>query len=87
MLFKSPKGLRRVLATFKWCGCLTALAFAMVGLIFELVPLGDAFQILSQGIWVVVGIAMAFGSMGAVLDPPIRGFRAKPQFFCSRRCI
>jgi len=40
----------------------------MVGLIFELVPLGDAFQILSQGIWIVVGIAMAVGFVGALLD-------------------
>ena len=68
MLFKSPSALRRVLAAFKWCGCLTAFAFAMIGLIFEFVPLGDAFQILSQGIWIVVGIAMAFGFVGAVLD-------------------
>jgi len=68
MLFKSPKRLRRVLAALKWCGCLTAFAFAMLGLLFELVPLGDAFQILSQTVWIVVGIAMAFGFVGAVLD-------------------
>jgi len=70
MPFKTPKRLRKFVAALKWCGCLTAFAFAMVGLLFELVPLGHAYHILSQGIWIVVGIAMAVGFVSAVLERP-----------------
>jgi len=68
MPLMSPTNLRRLVAILKWCGCLTAFAFAMLGLLLELIPLGDAFQILSQGVWIVVGIAMAVGFVSAVLD-------------------
>ena len=61
-------GPRRLVLAFKWGGCLTALVFALGGLLLDIASAGETYAILSRGSWFIVAIAMALGLVGVLLD-------------------
>ncbi len=58
----------RFILTLKWGGCLTALLFAVGGLLLDIASAGDAYETLSRGSWMFVALSMAVGFAGVVLD-------------------
>lgn len=58
----------KLVSALKWVGCVTALLFATVGLVLDIVAFEDGYQLLSRAVWMVVATAMAVGFTAAVLD-------------------
>ena len=63
--FKKPS---RFIPILKWGGCLTALVFAVGGLLLDFASASDAYETLSRGSWVIVAVSMAIGFASEVLD-------------------
>ena len=63
--FKKPS---RFIPILKWGGCLTALVFAVGGLLLDFASPSDAYETLSRGSWIIVAISMGVGFTGVILD-------------------
>ncbi len=58
----------RFIVILKWSGCLSALLFAVGGLLLDFASPGDAYETLSRFSWLIVAVSMAISFTSVVLD-------------------